>query len=266
MKLSLTASTNPTPYGDVNTLLLLLLTKVQAILREKLIGCYLYGSLSLGVFDPASSDIDFLMVTAEELTGNMLEELRNMHADIAASGLPYANHLEGSYISHAALRSYDPHNASHSTIGVDWDFHVGQHGSNWIIERHIVREHGIIVWGPSPKTLIDPVPMEAIKAAVCETLKAFWAAQLAGPDWLRPREYQAFAILTMCRALYTLQQGIVASKPEAAVWALRALDSKWRPTIERALIWRSQHIKDDLSETLAFLRFAIMSAEKWCGW
>jgi len=237
---------------------------VQTILRKKLIGCYLYGSLSLGDFDPESSDIDFLIVTTEELTGNVLEELRATHASIAASGLSYAKRLEGSYIPCAALRQYDPHNASHPTIGIDWDFHVGQHGSNWIIERHIVREHGIIVWGPSPKTLIDPVPIETIKAAVCETLKTFWTAQLTGADWLRPREYQAFAILTMCRALYTLQQGGVVSKPEAAAWACQALEPKWRPTIEKALIWRSQYVKDDLSETLAFMRFAIMSAEELC--
>ena len=263
--MSFTASTKPTPYGDVNTLLLLLLARVQALLHEKLVGCYLYGSLSLGDFDPESSDIDFLMVTAEELTGNVLEELQAMHADIAASGLPYAGRLEGSYIPRAALQRYDPHNASHPTIGIDWDFHVGQHGSNWIIERHIVREHGIIVWGPSPKTLIDPVPMQAIKAAVCEALGTFWKAQLAGPEWLRPREYQAFAILTMCRALYTLKQGAVVSKPEAAAWACQALDARWRPTIEKALVWCSQHIKDNLSETLDFLRFAIKYSEEICG-
>ncbi len=263
--MSFAASTNPTPYDEVNALLLLLLTRVQAILREKLVGCYLYGSLSLGDFDPESSDIDFLIVTTENLTGNVLEELRSMHADIAASGLPYARRLEGSYIQRVALRRYDPRNASHPTLGIDWDFHVGQHGSNWIIERYIVREHGVIVWGPSPKTLIDPVPMQAIKAAVCETIRTFWTAQLAGSEWLRPREYQAFAILTMCRALYTLQQGVVASKPAAAAWACQAIDAKWRPTVERALIWRTQHIKDDLSETLDFLRFAIAYSEELCG-
>ena len=129
----------PTPHEDVNKLLHLLLTKVQAVLREKLVGFYLYGSLSLGDFDPEASDIDFLVVTTEELSGELLDHLRDMHASIAASGLRYANRLEGSYIPRAPLRRYDPHNARHPTIGVDWEFHVGQHGSNWVIERHIVR-------------------------------------------------------------------------------------------------------------------------------
>ena len=59
----------PTPYNDdANTLLLSMLTEAQTVLRERLVGFYLYGSLSLGDFDPASSDIDFLIVTEEELS------------------------------------------------------------------------------------------------------------------------------------------------------------------------------------------------------
>ncbi len=260
-----TQHAGPTPYSEVNILLLTLLTRVQTILREKLVGFYLYGSLSLGDFDPASSDIDFLVVTTEDLSGTVLEDLRDMHASIASSGLPYATRLEGSYIPRVALRRYDPHNASHPTIGVDWEFHVGHHESHWVIERFIVREHGIIIWGPSPKELIDPIPPSALREAVCEKLRIFWQAQLSGPAWLRPRDYQAFAVLTLCRALYTLKQGTIVSKPEAAAWAYQTLDPEWQPIIKRALIWRQQHAEDDLTETLDFLRFAIAYGLELCS-
>ena len=256
--------TGPTPYKDVNTLLHLLLTKVQAVLHEKLVGFYLYGSLSLGDFDPAASDIDFLVVTTEELSGELLEHLRDMHAGIAASGLHRADRLEGSYIPRAPLRRYDPHDARHPTIGVDWEFHVGQHGSNWVIERYIVREHGVVLWGPSPRTLIDPIPPHELRQAVCEQLRDFWHPQLVGPEWLRPRDYQSFAVLTLCRALYTLSQGTVASKPAAAAWAQKALDPQWRPIIEQALAWRYRHERDDLTETLGFLRYAVMYGMEVC--
>jgi len=255
----------PTPYDDVNALLLNLLTRVQVVLGERLVGFYLYGSLSLGDFDRESSDVDFLIVTTEDLSGKVLDELREMHASIASSRLPYANRLEGSYIPRAALRRYDPHNAFHPTIGNDWEFHVGQHGSNWVIERHIVREHGVIVWGPSPRTLIDPVSPRELREAVCEMLREFWQDQLTEPEWLLQRDYQAFAVLTMCRALYTLSEGSVVSKPEAAAWACQTLDPKWRPVIERALAWRHQHEKDDLTEALDFLRFAVMQGKELCG-
>ncbi len=237
-----------------------MLARVQAALPTKVAGFYLFGSLSLGDFDPESSDVDFLIVTTGELSEKELALLKAMHAGIADSGLPYARRLEGSYIPLAALRRYDPGNASHPTIGVDWDFVVAPHGSNWILERYIVREHGITVYGPSPGTLIDPVLPGDLREAVCKTLAGFWQRQVSGPDepeWLRPRDYQAFAVLTMCRALNTLQEGTVVSKPEAAAWAQRTLDPEWQPLIEKALAWRSQHAIDDLAETLNFLRYAI---------
>jgi predicted nucleotidyltransferase len=49
----------------VNSLLLTMLTQLQAALGQRLTGFYLYGSLSLGDFDPPSSDIDFIIATRE---------------------------------------------------------------------------------------------------------------------------------------------------------------------------------------------------------
>ncbi len=48
-------STNPTPYPDVNAVLHRLLAEVQAVLGERFVGLYLYGSLAGGDFDPDTS-------------------------------------------------------------------------------------------------------------------------------------------------------------------------------------------------------------------
>jgi hypothetical protein len=237
--------------------------KIQAALGDLLVGFYLYGSLSLGDFDPASSDVDFLVVTTEDISEEVFESLRDIHTVIASSNLPYANYIEGSYIPLKALRRYDPHNAHHPTIGIDWPFRVAFHGSNWILERYVLREHGVIVYGPSPQTLIDPVTPEKIKAAVCEHLKNFWSSQLDGLQWLRPRNYQAFAVLTLCRALYTLHHGTVSSKPQAALWAQETYP-QWKPIIERSLSWRTQHEEDDLTETINFLRDVLVFSQDIC--
>lgn len=251
--------TNPTPYEDVNAFLHLLLTKIQAILGERLVGLYLYGSLSLGDFDPASSDVDFLAATTEDLPGEIAEQLHEMHEAIALTDFTYAQRLEGSYIPRQALWRYNPQNAHHPTIGTDWPFQVDFHGDNWVVERYIVREHGVIIYGPDPTTLIDRVTPQEVRTAVYAQVKNFWQHQPDQPDWLRERAYQAFAVLTLCRALYTLQEGIVSSKPQAALWACEAYP-RWKPIIERSLAWRSQHEEDDLTETLAFLRAALTLA------
>lgn len=266
----MTFPTDLTPYPAVNAVLRLLLQEVCAILgTELVVGMYCYGSLSLGDFEPGSSDIDFLIVTEhdEPMPDDTLHALAAMHARIAASGLPWADKLEGSYIPRVALRRYDPTRNQHPTIGADWAFGIGEHGSNWIIERHIIREHGVTIYGPPLRILIDPVSPDELRAAVRQALDGFWRTQLAGPEpeWLRTRDYQAFAILTMCRALYTLAHGAVVSKPAAAAWAQATLPTPWPGVIAKALTWRHDTRSADMTEMLAFIHYTIAEAEQYLG-
>ncbi|MDP9309742.1 MAG: DUF4111 domain-containing protein [Chloroflexota bacterium] len=248
---------HPTPYPDVNAVLHLLLANVQSLLQENFLGMYLYGSLASGDFDPRSSDVDFVVITVHDISVEKLPALAAMHTHIAASGLKWATKLEGSYIPQVAIRRYDPTNAQHPSIGVDWAFGVGYHGSEWIIQRYILRQQGIVVAGPDPYTLIDPIFPDELRHAVRTTLHDFWSHQLLDPAWLHSREYQAFAILTMCRALYTLHHGTIVSKPVAAQWAKEALDHRWRGMIERALAWRYDKHVDDMTDMLEFMRYTI---------
>ena len=56
-----------TSYSKINVLLDELLHSMKAILNEELIGFYLDGSLALGDFDPATSDVDFIAAVARPL-------------------------------------------------------------------------------------------------------------------------------------------------------------------------------------------------------
>ena len=255
----MSAADGPTPYPAVNDALALLLHEAGTILGAEFVGLYLYGSLSLGDFTPGSSDVDFLIVTRTVLPTATQESLAALHARLAASELPYARKLEGWYFPLAALRRDDPA-ARVPTIGADWPFGLSEPGAVWIIERWIVRERGVTVAGPSPDTLIDPVSPEALRGAVRALLRDFWAQQLGGPEWLRPRDYQAFAILTMCRALHTLAVGTVVSKPAAAAWASAHLDPRWSPLIARPLAWRHDERPDDMGAMLAFVRWTVERA------
>ncbi len=85
---------------------------------------------------------------------------------------------------------------------------------------------------------------------------------LADPTWLRTAEYQAFAVLSMCRALFTLAYGAIASKPTCGRWALGALDARWSTLIGWALAWRKSPQTDRLDETLAFMREALQQMDR----
>jgi hypothetical protein len=255
--------TRPTPYADVNALLQELLSAVQTVLGDHFLGMYIHGSLASGDFTPERSDIDFVVVTAGELPAEMLSALEAMHAGITASGSRWATRLEGSYIPQGALRRYDPTHAHHPALRADGTFDVDHHASDWVIQRHAIREQGVVVAGPPPQTLIDPVQPDELRQATLGILREWWSPQLNDPGRLRSSEYQAYAVLTMCRALYTLQHGTVVRKPAAARWAQAAVGERWAGLIERALAWRHDEQRDDLYETLDFIRYTLERSERF---
>jgi hypothetical protein len=247
---------NPTPYPEVNALLHELLSGVQAILGEHLLGMYLDGSLATGDFDLRRSDVDFLVATDAALPSNLFKMLQAMHARIATSGLPLATELEGSYIPKDALRRYDPTQARHPRIEREGrGLHLEQHASDWVIHRSILRECGIALLGPAPSALIDPVAPDDLRRAVAALVREWWAPMRADPVLLRQDGYRAYAVLTMCRVLYTLASGTVVSKPVAARWAQQGPGERWAALIERALTWPDHAPQNDLNETLDLIQY-----------
>jgi len=231
------------------------------VLGDRLVGLYLHGSLALGDFYPPASDVDFHAATAGALDAPALERLGTMHATFKAEG-GWLNRLEGVYLPLAALRRQDPAGGRLPTVGIDWEFRLGRSGPTWVLDRWVTREHGVVVTGPDPRELIDPIGPVQLRAAVRSSMLDDWAERVVeGADvaWLRPRGYQAFAMLTMCRNLYALEHGVLVSKPAAAAWAARRLGPPWPLMAERALAWRADERVDDrhLPETLRLVARAV---------
>jgi hypothetical protein len=247
---------HPTRYPDINTVLNRLLSGLQSTLGDHFLGLYLHGSLASGDFDPASSDIDFVVVTTGKLPEELIPALEALHMRLLDSGLPWAAKLEGTYFPQQALRHYTPSAALYPSVN-EMRFYMGSHGSDWVIQSHIVREHGIVLAGPAARDLIDPVAPDQLRRATRSLLREWWAPMLRDTARLRSDEYQAYAILTMCRALYTLETGAVASKPAAARWAQAALGERWAGPIERALAWRPGMPLDVLDEALDLIQYTL---------
>ena len=250
----------PTPYAEVNAILGLVLANTQAVLGEHFIGMYLFGSLTSGDFNPHSSDIDYVVVTPGDLPDEMLPKLEAMHAEIAASGLAWADKLEGFYFSLSILRRFDPAQI-YPSIGVDWDFRMGGQGTEGIIQRFNLREQGIVLAGPPLQDLIDPVTPEQIRQATYDLLLEWWVPMLANPVKLHSSEYQAYAVLTMCRMLYTLKTAKIVSKPAAARWTIDNHGQRWADLIQRALAWQHGMEMDALDEVLELIRYTYESSQ-----
>lgn len=255
--------TDPTPYADINALLALLLSGMQRILGEKLVGLYLYGSLVTGDFDKECSDIDLLAATSSDINEREFESLQEMHTDFAHQHKQWDGRIEVAYLSVTALQTFKTHSSKIAIISPGEPFHIKEASNDWLINWYTVREKGVTLFGPSPKTLIAPISKEEFLQAVHEQAQRWHAWTNHIPEHLPS---QAYAILTMCRALYACKHGEQVSKKQAAEWATKELP-EWSSLIQNALLWRQAWREETVDhdatfeETRRFVHFMVNQCE-----
>lgn len=252
-----------TRYREVHAVIAEFAAGVEAALAGNLVGAYLGGSLATGDFD-GCSDIDFLVVTRGPISEDAFGALQRLHDSIRARHPRWGAELEGSYIPEGLVRRWNGTGGRFPCIerGHVGSLTVAPHGPDWTILLHIYREYGVPLTGPSPVMLIDPLGPEDLRQAVRESLMDWWAPMLDGQEKLLRRGYQSYAVLTMCRMLYTLEHGKVGSKETAASWARQTLPSRWVALIDRAWEGRrfpeSAACPDDIAETAELIRHTLV--------
>lgn len=255
--------THPTLYPDVNMVLEGFSVHAQTILKCHFIGMYLYGSLALGDFDPQGSDIDYIIVTDTLLSEDLVVDLRDMHVRFDASDSRWAGRIEAAYIPQYALGRRTPTTDPYPQIEKGSILVLEPLESGWILQCHTLREQGIVVAGPNPRTLFAPVAPDDMRR-VSPAHAVVWLEQARHDPgwlaWLRCRENQAFVVLTLCRMLYTLDSGAVASKVTAARWMQQMEGTRWGMLIQRAMAGQheSGDVHDgDVSDTVALVQYTV---------
>jgi hypothetical protein len=258
----------PTPYADVNTVLHNFVVRIQAILGNHFRGMYLYGSLALGDFDPYHSDIDFIVVTDAELADDLFVALQELHARFDKSPSPWAAKIEAAYIPRSALHHVAPTQARYPQVEKGTALFKAPLEIGWIFQCYSLREHGVRVAGPDPRSLCNPIDPSDLRRAV-PVIPNMWLEEARNDpswlDWLRQRENQSFVVLTLCRLLYTFDEADVVSKPAAARWAQKSLDMRWAGLIERALVGQheqSETPENDVDDTIAMIQYTIERSQQ----
>jgi predicted nucleotidyltransferase len=255
----------PTPYADINELLSLLLSQLRMILGEKLVGLYLFGSLAGGYFEYKSSDIDLIAALATDLNEEEFERLKVMHRDIAKQERNWEDRIETGYITVENLKKSQSPNTM-AVISPGKPFLMQEASADWIINRSVLYEMGIALYGPSAKAIATPIAREELMRAIQEIVRE-WRELIMHTDLIRRREEQAYAILTMCRILYRVRHdGKGASKKESAQWAEEEMP-EWSSLIQNALVWREnwrdKQVDHDgtLEKTLRFIHLVLGQCE-----
>ncbi len=223
-----------------------LVERLRALFGEDLVGVYAGGSYALGGYDPRRSDLDVAVVCRRPLSSDQKAELA---AALLHEALPVpARGLELVVYTQATVRSgtADP--------GYELNLNTGRAMSSllstspegedhwYAIDRAIVREHGLVLFGPALVEVFAPIARDLLLVRVLESL-CWYAAheEAAGDD----------AVLNACRAWRFASEGLWSSKPDAGEWARERLADP--SLVAEALAARDDGRRLDRTEVSRFL-------------
>lgn len=258
--MSTPTSAHPTPYPDLNAVLAELVSSIRTILGANFIGAYLQGSFALGDFD-VHSDVDFIVAVEAQLTAGQVERLQAMHGRIYDMETSWAQHLEGTYFPKSRLRRFVPDGERLWYLDHGARSLVRSDHCDTIVVRWTVRQHGVVLAGPQPDSLIAPISVVDLRREILATANDWGQEILADPERYSNRFYQGFIVLNYSRMLHDLLRGDLGSKRAGAEWAKENLEPAWAELIDRAWAGRPDPARSvrepadpaDFESTLAFV-------------
>ncbi|MGO0060847.1 aminoglycoside adenylyltransferase domain-containing protein [Brevibacillus fluminis] len=234
--------------------------QLRELLPQKLVGVYLYGSISLGGYEEGKSDIDFVAILTMELATAECLAIGELHRKLTDE-LPLAAKLDGVYVTeadvgktNAELRPY-PYCAE----GV---FHASGHWDLNHVTWWLLHHHGLTIAGKDRAALAIGGSWGDVMATMQDNLTRYWAHKSSQLQLFLEDEWVEFAVLTMCRIYDTITRQRIVTKTKAAEEALAALPQRWHPLIKEALRLRHSYEgsqapmnrMERAMETCAFIR------------
>jgi hypothetical protein len=229
--------------AQVSALLQELTAQLPNILGRNLVGIYLYGSLTQRAFDPGRSDVDLIVVTKRDLSDAQFKRMAAWLARLAESN-SWAKRLQMIFLIRDEVLTMNA-NACLYQFG-----RLKRSGSdgNPIIWMNVL-ESGVVLYGPRPEPFVTEITSEILFQAL-EREVGYLREEISlkpESEWRDVPLYRAYAVLTLCRILYSLRHSTIVSKPRAARWALKNLPEELHEIILKALEGENGEPKSDIS-------------------
>ena len=226
-------------------------TTFKQILDENLTGVYLHGSLAMGCFNLACSDIDLLVVMRQ---GMAIETKRDMVERLLACSLLPAP-VEIGFLVEEDIRPFEhplPFDLHYSESWRERYIRALANGTwrSWNNEKRrdsdlaahitVTRARGICLAGKPIPDVLPQIPHANYAAAIVEDFH----------DALVEREYvPVYFTLNACRVLAYLREGRIYSKDEGGMWALRTLSAELHGVVEQTLeMYRENRVNAQFDE------------------
>jgi predicted nucleotidyltransferase len=224
------------------------------ILGPNLVGLYLYGSVTHGGFNPKRSDVDCIVVTERDLSDAQFGKLRAWLARTAEKNT-WTARLQILFVVKQDLFNMDARACLYQ-FGVlkrtGWD-------GNPIIWRDFLTS-GKVLFGPRPESFLPEITPKIFFQALEREIGYLQEEISEKPksQWRDLPMYRAYAVLTVCRILYSFRKGTIVSKTRAGRLAIKYLSQEWHEIILQALAFNDDGCEPDipLARIEQFIDFA----------
>ncbi len=236
-------------------------------------GLYLIGSVALADFQPRTSDVDFVAVTAERPDAGGIAALERAHRRLRAHWpRPF---FDGIHVS------WDDLGRAPAVCQAGPFAHAGRFGAADRFELnpvtwHVLAHHGVAFRGPPASTIGVWTDRDMLAGWTLDNLESYWRrwgqarSRLLSPAGISSLAAGAatWAVLGVSRLHYTLATGDITSKYGAGQYALGRFDARWQRIIRESLRLRRGEVSASLYQTafgrrrdaLAFLSMVIDDA------
>lgn len=208
----------------------------RQIIADKLTGIYLHGSMAMGCFHPAKSDIDLIVVVEEGIFD--IQKMQFMEQVVRLNGQAPPKGLELSVVKRKYCKPFaypTPFELHFSPAHLEWfkrdpqDYVQKMNGTDIDLAAHftVINRCGIVLYGEQVDRVFGTVPPEDYADSICADIEHAREDMAGDPLYIT---------LNLCRVLAFLEDGLCLSKEEGAEWALNRADLEYKELIAEALM------------------------------
>jgi predicted nucleotidyltransferase len=220
---------------DYSSLLFTLRNELMNLLQDNLVGIYVYGSIAFRCYNENKSDIDLVVVIDKQVNYEIKVKIVKIVQNLEPKGPPKGFKLNlmlrrntehfvypTPYEMYYSKQNYkdfilNPEKVCGDTPKFDY---------NLAIDFTIIYNYGVVIYGEPVRYVFDDVNSDYFVQNI-----EYVVEQATNRIKTKP----VSTILNLCRALAYLEDGLILSKDQGGMWALKSIDRNYWPLIKFTL-------------------------------